>query len=48
MCQYGVLVFRNTGLDDDRHVAFSHLFGDLDDITPFVAGLGQKNRLSSD
>jgi alpha-ketoglutarate-dependent 2,4-dichlorophenoxyacetate dioxygenase len=48
MCQYGVLVFRKTGLDDDKHVAFSQLFGDLDDITPFVAGLGQVNRLSSD
>jgi alpha-ketoglutarate-dependent 2,4-dichlorophenoxyacetate dioxygenase len=48
LAKYGVLVFRKTGLDDDRHVAFSHLFGELDDITPFVAGLGQKNRLSSD
>ncbi len=26
----------------------SKLFGDLDDITPYVAGLGQVNRLSSD
>jgi len=46
--QYGVLVFRKTGLDDDRHVKMSGMFGDLDDIKPFVAGLGQINRLSSD
>ncbi|WVW79045.1 hypothetical protein I302_101008 [Kwoniella bestiolae CBS 10118] len=37
-----------TGLNDARHVEMSHLFGDLDDIAPFVGGLGQKNRLSSD
>lgn len=46
--QYGVLVFRKTGLDDERHVELSAQFGDLDDIKPFVAGLGQVNRLSSD
>jgi alpha-ketoglutarate-dependent 2,4-dichlorophenoxyacetate dioxygenase len=43
-----VLVFRETGLDDARHVELSQQFGDLDDIKPFVAGLGQVNRLSSD
>ena len=48
MQQYGVLVFRKTGLDDGGHVAMSHLFGELDDVAPFVTGLGQKNRLSSD
>nr|XP_031857198.1 uncharacterized protein CI109_007393 [Kwoniella shandongensis]KAA5524270.1 hypothetical protein CI109_007393 [Kwoniella shandongensis] len=48
LAKYGVLVFRKTGLDDARHVEMSHLFGDLDDIAPFVNGLGQKNRLSSD
>lgn len=48
LAQYGVLVFRGTGLDDARHVAMSHLFGDLDDVAPYVAGLGQVNRLSSD
>lgn len=46
--QYGVLVFRKTGLDDERHVQLSQLFGDLDDITPFIGSLGQVNRLSSD
>ncbi|WVF71806.1 hypothetical protein IAT40_006614 [Kwoniella sp. CBS 6097] len=48
LARYGVLVFRKTGLDDARHVEMSKLFGDLDDIAPFVGGLGQKNRLSSD
>nr|XP_019009012.1 alpha-ketoglutarate-dependent 2,4-dichlorophenoxyacetate dioxygenase [Kwoniella pini CBS 10737]OCF47793.1 alpha-ketoglutarate-dependent 2,4-dichlorophenoxyacetate dioxygenase [Kwoniella pini CBS 10737] len=48
LAKYGVLVFRKTGLNDARHVEMSHLFGDLDDIAPFVGGLGQKNRLSSD
>ncbi|ORY30183.1 putative 2,4-dichlorophenoxyacetate alpha-ketoglutarate dioxygenase [Naematelia encephala] len=48
LAKYGVLVFRKTGLDDARHVEMSHLFGDLDDVAPFVSGLGQKNRLSSD
>lgn len=48
LAKYGVLVFRKTGLDDARHVEMSQLFGDLDDIAPFVQGLGQKNRLSSD
>ncbi|KIY57022.1 alpha-ketoglutarate-dependent 2,4-dichlorophenoxyacetate dioxygenase [Cryptococcus deuterogattii 99/473] len=48
LAKYGVLVFRKTGLTDSKHVEMSHLFGDLDDIAPFVGGLGQKNRLSSD
>jgi alpha-ketoglutarate-dependent 2,4-dichlorophenoxyacetate dioxygenase len=48
LAKYGVLVFRKTGLNDERHVAMSALFGDLDDIKPFVGGLGQINRLSSD
>lgn len=41
--QYGVLVFREAHLDDERHIAFSRLFGPLDDITPYL-GLGRKNR----
>ncbi|WRT65279.1 uncharacterized protein IL334_002222 [Kwoniella shivajii] len=48
LAKYGVLVFRKTGLSDAKHVEMSHLFGDLDDIAPFVKGLGQENRLSSD
>ncbi|HEU4625748.1 MAG TPA: TauD/TfdA family dioxygenase [Steroidobacteraceae bacterium] len=30
MDRYGVCVFRNTGLDDVRHIAFSRLFGELE------------------
>lgn len=34
--KYGVLVFRDTGLDDTRHVEFSKRFGELDDIKPYL------------
>lgn len=47
LAQYGVLVFRNTGLDDDRHVALSRLMGELDDVTPYNK-LGRVNRLKYD
>jgi len=30
MDRYGVCVYRNTGLDDARHIAFSRLFGQLE------------------
>ncbi len=36
--QYGVCVFRSTGLDDTRHVEFTRLFGELDDIRPYLTG----------
>lgn len=42
-----MLVFRNTGLDDTRHVAFGRLFGELDDVTPYNQA-GRKNRLPYD
>ncbi|GES64613.1 taurine catabolism dioxygenase TauD/TfdA [Aspergillus terreus] len=42
--KYGVLVFRSTGLTDEGHIAFARRFGELDDITPYLA-LGRKNRL---
>jgi alpha-ketoglutarate-dependent 2,4-dichlorophenoxyacetate dioxygenase len=45
--KYGVLVFRNTSLDDARHVAFARLFGALDDVKPYLA-LGRKNRFVFD
>ena len=45
--QHGVLVFRHAALDDDRHVAFSALFGELDDIKPYIA-MGRKNRFRYD
>ncbi|GFZ45548.1 hypothetical protein JCM24511_03274 [Saitozyma sp. JCM 24511] len=47
LAQYGVLVFRKTGLDDDSHVALSRLFGELDDVTPYNK-LGRLNRLKYD
>jgi len=43
LAKYGVCVFRNTGLDDTGHVAFSRRFGDLDDIKPYLTG-GRKPR----
>ncbi|KAJ6116047.1 alpha-ketoglutarate-dependent 2-4-dichlorophenoxyacetate dioxygenase [Penicillium sp. IBT 18751x] len=43
--KYGVCVFRNTGLDDAHHVAFAAQFGELDDVTPYMAG-GRAHRLS--
>lgn len=42
--QYGVLVFRNTGLTDEGHIAFSRKFGELDDVTPYISA-GRQNRL---
>lgn len=45
IAKYGVLVFRNTKLDDGRHVAFAGQFGELDDVTPWLVP-GQKYRLA--
>lgn len=45
--QYGVLVFRNTSLDDKSHIEFARKFGELDDIKPYLAA-GRKNRLAYD
>lgn len=45
--KYGVLVFRGAALDDERHVAFSRLFGELDDVKPYIA-MGRKNRFQFD
>ncbi|BCS28421.1 TauD/TfdA dioxygenase family protein [Aspergillus puulaauensis] len=42
--KYGVLVFRNTGLTDEGHIAFSRKFGELDDVTPYISA-GRKHRL---
>ncbi|KAL4782356.1 hypothetical protein BJX76DRAFT_332980 [Aspergillus varians] len=36
--KYGVCVFRNAQLDDQRHVEFAAKFGELDDVTPYVSG----------
>ncbi|KAI0517951.1 alpha-ketoglutarate-dependent 2,4-dichlorophenoxyacetate dioxygenase [Xylaria bambusicola] len=36
MTKYGVCVFRNTGLTDESHVAFSRRFGELDTIRRYM------------
>ncbi|KAI0466527.1 alpha-ketoglutarate-dependent 2,4-dichlorophenoxyacetate dioxygenase [Xylaria cf. heliscus] len=43
MAKYGVCVFRNTGLTDAAHVAFSRRFGELDNIKRYLAN-GRKPR----
>ncbi|KAM0755395.1 putative 2,4-dichlorophenoxyacetate alpha-ketoglutarate dioxygenase [Meredithblackwellia eburnea MCA 4105] len=48
LAKYGAIMFRSTGLDDARHVALSSLFGPLDDVKPYITGLGQINRLPFD
>lgn len=44
--QDGVIVFRNTGLDDDGHVAFAHRFGDLLDMRQYLPK-GSKTRFDN-
>jgi len=34
--QYGIIVFRKTGLTPDAHIEFSRKFGELDDIGKFI------------
>ncbi|CAG8961598.1 hypothetical protein HYFRA_00006133 [Hymenoscyphus fraxineus] len=36
LIKYAVCVYRDTGLDDRRHVEFSTRFGELDDIKPYL------------
>ncbi|KAG9677795.1 putative alpha-ketoglutarate-dependent 2,4-dichlorophenoxyacetate dioxygenase, partial [Aureobasidium melanogenum] len=36
--RYAVLIFRQTGLDDERHIAFSKQLGDKLEINPFFYG----------
>ncbi|PSN74379.1 taurine catabolism dioxygenase [Corynespora cassiicola Philippines] len=45
LAKYGVLVFRQAGLDDARHVAFAAQLGELDDSTPYIKA-GRKHRLA--
>lgn len=42
--QYGVIAFRNTGLDDKGQIAFAAQFGPLDDMEPHIKA-GRKMRL---
>lgn len=37
--EYAVLVFRKTGLDNARHIAFSQQLGDKLEINPFFHGI---------
>ena len=41
--EYGITVYRNTGLDDDSHIAFSRIFGHVE-LAPELKG--RKMRLS--
>jgi alpha-ketoglutarate-dependent 2,4-dichlorophenoxyacetate dioxygenase len=43
VCQYGVLVFRNTSLSDAQHVEFSARIGELDNVRRYLTG-GRKLR----
>ena len=36
--KYAVIVIRKTGLDNDRHIAFSHRLGSQLEVNPFYAG----------
>lgn len=36
--KYGVLIFRNTGLDNERHIAFSQQLGEELEVNPFFYG----------
>ncbi|CAG8979496.1 hypothetical protein HYALB_00011900, partial [Hymenoscyphus albidus] len=40
LIKYAVCVYRDTGLDDRRHVEFSTRFGELDDIKPYLTKEG--------
>jgi alpha-ketoglutarate-dependent 2,4-dichlorophenoxyacetate dioxygenase len=42
--QYGVLVFRKTGLTNESHISLSKRLGELDDVTPYMKA-GRPNRL---
>ncbi|KAH8816079.1 hypothetical protein F5884DRAFT_207875 [Xylogone sp. PMI_703] len=43
--KYGVVVCRNTGLTDERHIKFSSYFGELDDVKPYQKA-GRIHRLA--
>ncbi|KAM0748865.1 putative 2,4-dichlorophenoxyacetate alpha-ketoglutarate dioxygenase [Meredithblackwellia eburnea MCA 4105] len=47
IAKYGVLIFKRTGLDDERHIAFGKQFSELDDVKPYNTA-GRKNRLKYD
>ncbi|KAK0761948.1 hypothetical protein N5P37_004748 [Trichoderma harzianum] len=45
--KYGVVVIRESHLTDESHIKLARMFGDLDDVKPYVAA-GRKNRLKYD
>lgn len=42
--QYGVIVIRQSNLNDETHIALGRRFGELDDIKPYIAA-GRAPRL---
>ncbi|KAL7947114.1 hypothetical protein V8C42DRAFT_301666 [Trichoderma barbatum] len=44
---YGVVVIRDSQLSDETHIKLARMFGELDDVKPYVAA-GRKNRLKYD
>lgn len=42
-----MILFPQTGLDDERHIAFGRQLGELDDIKPYVQA-GRVSRLKYD
>nr|WOD45529.1 hypothetical protein [Trichoderma atroviride] len=45
--KYEVIVVLSTGLTDETHIELSHIFGELDDVKPYIK-LGRPNRLKYD
>ncbi|RFU82184.1 alpha-ketoglutarate-dependent 2,4-dichlorophenoxyacetate dioxygenase [Trichoderma arundinaceum] len=44
---YGVVVIRESQLKDETHIKLARMFGELDDVKPYIAA-GRKNRLKYD
>ncbi|KAH7024691.1 uncharacterized protein B0I36DRAFT_295369 [Microdochium trichocladiopsis] len=45
--KYGVIVVRRTNLNDETHIALARMFGELDDVKPYIQA-GRRNRLKYD
>ncbi|KAH8655504.1 hypothetical protein BX600DRAFT_416697 [Xylariales sp. PMI_506] len=45
--KYGAVVIRATKLTDESHIALARMFGELDDVKPYITA-GRKNRLTYD
>ncbi|PTB81952.1 Clavaminate synthase-like protein [Trichoderma longibrachiatum ATCC 18648] len=44
---YGVVIIRDSQLSDESHIRLARMFGELDDVKPYIAA-GRKNRLRYD